>query len=174
MDPASTEEAPKTQTLDRPTFPGSPGPTPPWKSIDDPAQDVGEAAGFARDMLTQNPPFWAVDVTSLAYAEASVGEAREFFGYSREDNATWDIADDVSAVLFVAEGTFECYASRFSETPTPRYTTMWIIVALGEPGTRAGCDNERHDLSKFGDVRGVPLPLPPFPTPVSLGHAVGA
>jgi hypothetical protein len=157
--------------------PGFPtyAPTPPWKTVLwTVAQNAGDAAGFAREMLyNANPPFRAVETESMQYAESTVGAARELVSYTREDVMTWEIADSTPAVIFVARGTFECFPNRFSEAPRTQSTTMWVIVALGEKGTRAGCSNEVYDLSGLGEVRDVPLPLAPFPTPVSLGAAAG-
>jgi hypothetical protein len=104
----------------------------------------------------------------MEYGEATVGEARILFDYVQDDNLNWTVTDETPAIIFVVYGEFEIVANRFSEQPPPVLPTVWIVVPLGERGTLTAWSDEEYHLSELGEVHEVPLPLPEFPTPVSL------
>jgi hypothetical protein len=56
-----------------------------------------------------------------------------------------------------------------AEPTPPIFTRLWIVVPLGERGVHWSSAAEEIDLTQLGEVHEVPLPLAPFPTPVSLG-----
>ncbi|MEX1254580.1 MAG: hypothetical protein WEE64_09580 [Dehalococcoidia bacterium] len=137
--------------------------------LKDAADDVEEAAGFARDMLSFKPPLVLVEPDSLSYVQATIGDARAVLDPDREDSS-WAVADDASAVIFVASGRFRTGSIGAFAEPTPQiFTRLWIVVPLGERGTEMFWGHDEYDLGQLGEVHEVPLPLPPFPTPVSLG-----
>lgn len=163
----STERYPTDWRTYVPTFFPTPGPTFPWESgvWGGVADDAQEAAGFARDVLTSPPPLSAKGIDSLEYVGMTVGDGKELLDPSGE--TVWEVADDLQAFFFVARGRFTLL-NRFSETPSPTFGAYCIVVPIGEEGTFSSTCNEDIDLSRFGQLQAVPLPLPPFPTPVSL------
>ncbi|MGB2694441.1 MAG: hypothetical protein WBD55_04540 [Dehalococcoidia bacterium] len=160
-----------TVPLKLPTYYPSPGPTLPWKSATTgTAENVQEAASFARELIYAMPPFESVELRSLTYVEATVGEGRDLYDPGREDKIP-DIADDVAAVIFVAHGRFEWRDLAGSATPGPVYSSRLLIIPLGKSGSFSDASDEEYDLSALGEVSEVPLPLPEWPTPVSLDTA---
>ena len=104
----------------------------------------------------------------MVYVEATVGAARNVLDPRREMK-TWDTPDDVPALIFVASGRFRMWSmGAYAEPTPPIFTRLWIVVPLGTRGVQwSGADHD-IDLSQLGAVHEVPLPLAPFPTPVSL------
>jgi hypothetical protein len=131
------------------------------------ANDEAEAIGFARDVLTSAPPLLVKQLDSLTFVSISVGEAADILDPTGETSR--EATDDLRAVFFVARGRF-VLVNRFNATPSPELDTYCIVVPIGDEGTFSGNCDEDVDLTDFGTAHIVPLPLPPFPTPVSLAE----
>ena len=130
------------------------------------AETPQEAAGFAREELGFAPPLSVHELSSLQYVEITAKEGRDLLDPS--GTTVWEVRDEAAALLFLARGRFSM-SNRFSQTPPPVFYAYCIVVPIGERGTfSAGCADDIA-LSQFGEVQEVPLPLPPFPTPVELG-----
>jgi hypothetical protein len=179
IDLPNTDPKPEVRATDDaaslPTNFPTPAATPSWKTVQwTVAQNTQDAAGFARELIfNSEPPFKTIRLDSVQYAPSVAGNARQLVNYTREEDRVWAVADQTPVVLFVAHGAFECFSDRFSEGPAKRSSTMWVIVPLGERGTRAGCSDDTYELTSLGEVKTVPLPLAPFPSPVSIEDSVG-
>ncbi len=82
-----------------------------------------------------------------------------WFAYAPTDAPVW---------VVVAYGQFQGKSVPGSTTPGPSYSSVWVVIPKGQLGMSDGAGNERYDLSQLGTVVEVPVPLPPFPTPVKL------
>lgn len=167
-----TQPTDVAEPVDFPT----PGPTFPWKSVlGGVAEDVQDGLSFARELIGAGPPFVVSEPEKVVYVEATVGAARDLLDPNRTTK-NWEVPDDVPAVIIVAYGRFQWKSmpgSVTGATPGPTYTSVWVVVPLGQRGTYRISTNDQHDLTRLGEAREVALPLPPFPTPVSLGAGPG-
>ncbi len=143
-------------------------PAVPTSSIGQPANTVEEALGQARSVFTSAPPFVVHDIESVVYVDTTVGRARELFDPDHERKA-WDAPDHLPAWVVVAYGSFQVKSVPGSSTPGPSLTSVWVVIPEGDVGLHWWVDSQSYELSRLGTVVEVPLPLPPFPTPVTLG-----
>jgi hypothetical protein len=153
-----------------PRFFPTPGSTLTWESVlGGVADSVEEAASFAREKLYSPPPLYLIELDSMTYVVASVGEARALFDPDGRDFPHWDTSADTPAVIFVAYGSFQVLPPvAVKITPAPPFSTVWVVVPLGVEGTRWVATDEQYDLSVFGEVGELDVPLPRFPTPVDF------
>jgi hypothetical protein len=165
----ATEDPEALATVGLPTFFPSPGPTLPWKGVlTGVAENIDEAASFAREQLDASPPLGLREPDSMFYVRATVGQARDLFDPERR-SATWDTPDEAPAVIFVAYGRFQILPPvALNMTPAPPFSTVWVVVPLGVEGTRWVATNDQYDLSVFGEVGELEVPLPEWPTPVEF------
>jgi hypothetical protein len=143
----------------------------PTSSYGKPAKTLADALGQARNQLETGPPF-ADSVQSVVYVATSVGRARDLFDPHREIGSGrffTDAPPDSPVWVVVAYGDFVWANRGVVEVPRVSYTAVWFVIPVGETGLYYDASNERYDLSRLGNVVGVPLPLPPFPAPVEVG-----
>jgi hypothetical protein len=131
------------------------------------AHNEDEAAAIVREVLTSPPPLGAQDLASITYTRTTVGNARNLFDPNRETKA-WGTPNDLQAWAFVLHGNFTLWTQGAEPHVSPAYTTLWIVIPVGQPGTFWATDNNSYDLSQLGPVGRLSLPLPPWPTPVAF------
>lgn len=132
------------------------------------AENAQDAVGFAREEYFACPPYCGGDFQSVQYVETTVGQARDLFD-PRHEIKVWETADSAEAVVIVAYGEFYTWCMGCEPHTSGPHSTHWAVVPIGQRGTFDLLSNERYDLTRFGAVRQVPLPLPEWPTPVALG-----
>lgn len=142
-------------------------PAVPTSSIGQPANTVEEALGLARDRFTAAPPFVVHDIESVVHVDTTVGQARDLFDPEHERKA-WDAPDHLPAWGVVAYGSFQVKSVPGSSTPGPSLTSVWVVIPKGDVGLHWWVDDQSYELSRLGTVVEVPVPLPPFPTLVTL------
>jgi hypothetical protein len=151
--------------------PASSGSVAPTSSIGQPANTLQDALNQARNILEAGPPYVALDeVGSFVYVATTYGQVvslRKFNGI-RRDEKTPPFPDGLPVWLFVAYGPFQDRSMPGSTTPGQTYSTRYMVIPKGQVGLSTGVNNEQYDLSQLGTAVQVPVPLPPFPTPVRL------
>lgn len=152
----SSETKPASSAPAVPTYPGADG-----------AQTAEEALEVARRVFTTAPPYVVHEIESVDYVETTVGAARDLLDPERATKV-WDAPDELSAWLVVAQGRFVFRSVPGSSEPGPTYKYVWVVVPKETGSLGSAAVNVVPSLSSLGKVSSVPLPLPPFPTPVAL------
>jgi hypothetical protein len=130
------------------------------------AHNESEAAAIVREVVTSPPPLIA-QVSSIAYTRTTVGQARGLLDPTGETKS-WNAPDNIDAWVFVAHGSFSIWTQGVATHVSPAYTTLWIVVPVGQKGTFWATNNNSYDLSQLAPVGRLSLPLPPWPTPVEF------
>lgn len=149
------------------TVPASSAPPVPTRPGTDGAQTAEEALEVARDVFTTAPPYVTHEIESIEYVETTTGAARALLDPSRTA-IRWDVPADLDAWLIIARGRFQYRSVPGSATPGPVYEYVWLIVPKETSDRKWGELNLAPDITALGEPAGVPLPLPPYPTPVPL------
>ena len=149
-----------------------PGLTPrsstPRPSLWDPiAQNLTDATSLVRERLTAQPGI-SGEPQSIYYVQTTVGRARDLFDPGRQEKL-WITPDDAVAWVFVAYGQFQLTSIHGSDAT---FATVWIVIPRGDGGMFWAGSDQVYDLTRLGEAIGqIAAPLPPWPTPVSLGSA---
>lgn len=150
--------------------PASSEPVAPTSSYGKPAKTLEDALSQARGRLEAGPPF-ADEIESAVYVETTVGRARDLFDPKREIGSGRFFTDapaDSPVWVVVAYAEFQWANRGAIDVPPVLYSTVWMVIPVGKSGMYLGASNEQYDLARLGRVVEVPVPLPPFPTPVKL------
>ncbi len=143
------------------------------------AENDADAVSFAKEVFTSScPPTCNPRIDTVQYVKTTVGQAKSRLASASDGHfdpgkrvAGWG-ADDLPIWIVVAKGQFTKF-SIIDPTPGPPFSSLWVIFPMGRAGSFPFPSNAQYDLSQLGTVHNVPLPLPPFPTPVNLTPSEG-
>jgi hypothetical protein len=131
-----------------------------------PVNSSADAVNVAAcEVFTGGPGPNTSNPQSLAYVEATFGEARSVLPFSANaftGAAEPDFPDDTPVFVIVAYGAFP-ESHVVGEARTPRvFSSVWSLFVKGELGTRhlTGFGTQEYDLAKLGNVHAVD-DLPP-------------
>ncbi len=134
------------------------------------ARNLDDAIFFADIFARGCPPTCLFYPDSLSYVETTIGKARELTDPQRTD-LNWAVPESFRCWVLVYYGQF-ADLNRFTGKFSP-FSTFIAVVPEGARGITSRQGNQRYDLSKLGDVKQIPGPLPTFgrlsdlrPTPV--------
>lgn len=134
-----------------------------------------QAVSVFRELVRACPGVCGGDIAELQFVKITVGQAVASLGPASNEFRDvvasiedWNAPDDLAVWVVVAHGEFK--NNHVAAPPTGvTYSSFWLVAPMGRPGLFAFESNNQFDLNTLGEVHGVPLPLPPYPTPIDLG-----